>query len=78
MRDFPSVGWTVVLVPLDLIESRTVARMLIGTFYGFEPDKIINLRARRLAMDGEPSRIWWIMAIPKAAVDRRRAAPGNP
>ena len=77
LRHFRSLGYSVVLVPAEVAPSRNVARMMIGTMYGFDPDEITSLRARRLALDGEPERTWWVMAIPTAAIDRRTAGPGR-
>jgi hypothetical protein len=83
LRHFPWLGWSIVLVPMDVGGptlggvDRTVARMMIGTMYGFEPEELIPLRARRLAIDDEPERTWWVMAIPKAAVERRSRPDGT-
>lgn len=79
LRHFPWLGWSIVLVPMDVGGptlggvDRTVARMMIGTMYGFEAEELIPLRARRLAIDDEPARTWWVMAIPKGG--RRAAEP---
>lgn len=70
MRHFRWLGWAVILVPLDLIEDRGVARMFFGTWYRFKPEEVIELRARRLTMEGEEERTWWVLAIPEAAIDR--------
>jgi len=70
MRHFPWLGYSVVLVPMDVMPFRGGAAMLIGTMYGFEPGDLTDLRARRIAMDGENVRTWWVFAIPKAAMDR--------
>lgn len=72
MREFPTLGWAVILVPLDLMESRVVARMMIGTLYDFQPDELIDLRARRITMDGEAPRIWWVMAVSMSVLERKR------
>jgi hypothetical protein len=77
LRHFPFLGWSIVLVPVDVMPYRGAARMMIGTFYGFEPDEITDLRARRIAMKGENVRTWWVMAIPQAAVDRRARPTGK-
>jgi hypothetical protein len=71
LRHFPLLGYSIVMVPVDVMPYRGAARMMIGTMYGFEPDELIDLRARRHAMEGEAERTWWVMAIPQAAVDRR-------
>lgn len=74
IRHFPFLGgWAVVLVPLDVIESRIVARVYIGTMYGFEPDELIDLRARRLAVGRRRNvRTWWVMAVTPEAAARQR------
>lgn len=71
VRHFPYLGWATVLVAVDMIEFRGAARMYIGTWYGFEPDEVIELRARRMAMEGEPERTWWVLAIPESAIERK-------
>jgi hypothetical protein len=77
LRHFPFLGWSVVLVPMDVFPSRIVARVFIGTFYGFEPDEVTDLRTRRITMKGENVRTWWVLAIPKAAMDRRARPTGK-
>lgn len=74
IRRFPFLGWAIVLVPLDVFESRTVARMWIGTMYSFEPDEVWDLRARRIAVDDEPERTWWVLGIPLSAIERKERA----
>jgi hypothetical protein len=64
IRHFPWLGWTVVCVPLDVFEYAGVARMWFGTWMGFEPEDIHVLRARRLGIDDEPDRTWWVLGIP--------------
>lgn len=75
MRHFPSLGYSVVLVPMDVMPYRRAAAMLIGTMYGFTPDELVDLKARRIAMDGENIRTWWVFAVPKSAMDRRSRKP---
>ena len=43
--------------------------------YGFEPNELIDLQARRIAMYDENVRTWWVFAIPTAAIDRRTRKP---
>lgn len=78
LRHFPWLGWSVVLVPLDVIPSRSVAAFMIGTMYGFEPEELFDLRSRRFEFDDEPIRTWWVFAIPKSASDRRAKPVGDP
>ncbi len=63
MRRFGVYGWTVILLPLDVFESRFVARMYFGTMHGFEPEDICELRARQLKRKNKPPRTWWVLAI---------------
>lgn len=71
-RRFPFLGgWSVVLLPLDLFPSRTVARVFFGTMYGFKPEDLIDLRARRLTLeDDEQERVWWVIAVTPQALRR--------
>ncbi len=75
LRHFPWLGYSVVLVPMDVMPYRRAAAMMIGTFYGFKPHELIDLQARRIAMDGENVRTWWVFATPKEAVERRTRPP---
>lgn len=71
MRAFPTLGWTLFLVPIDLLETRIVARVFMRTILGFKDVEIVDLRARRLTMEGEAERTWWVMAIRSADVENR-------
>lgn len=88
-REFPYLGWTLFFVPMDLLTPaapyvevmagglpRNIARMIIGTFWDFESDDLISLRARRIQFDGEEERYWWVIACPKALADSRKK-PGK-
>lgn len=84
-REFPYLGWVVFFVPMDLLTPaapyipvmagglpRNIARMLIGEIWGFTPEDLVGLRARRIKFDGEQERTWWVIACPKAVADRRK------
>lgn len=73
VRHLPYLGWSVILVPVDVMPSRSAARMLVGTFGGFEPDELVSLRARRFAFDGEPERTWWVIAVRSETMQQRGA-----
>lgn len=76
VRHFPFLGWSVFCFPVDLFEFRIVARMVMITMHGFVSEELYDLRARRLTMDEEPERTWWLIAIPAAAIKRRWAGAG--
>ncbi len=63
IRHFRSLGLTVILLPLDVVEYRGAGRMMFGTFFGYGPDEIVALRARRLDLDGDGERTWWVYAV---------------
>jgi hypothetical protein len=77
LRTFPFLGgWGVVFMPMDVFEYRGMARMFIGTFFGFKPDELIPLQARRHLPDQPPERTFWAIAVEPSAMRRwqRRAA----
>lgn len=76
MRRFGGYGWTVILLPLDVFESRFVARMYFGTMHGFEPDDLCELRARRLTQGKKP-RTWWVMAIKNDVFESKLSDKGR-
>ena len=71
MREFRPLGWTVILVPLDLFESRFLAGFFVNEWYGFASEDIHELRARRVVVKGK-ERTFWLFAIPCAVTDARR------
>jgi hypothetical protein len=73
IRTFPFLGgWAVLFMPIDVFEFRGVARMFIGTVFGFKPDELIPLRARRHLPDQPAERTYWSIAIEPSAYRRWR------
>jgi hypothetical protein len=66
MRHFEKLGWTLILIPVDLFGSRLEARLYMETWLDLKPEELRTLRARRITMDGEPERTWWVTAVPRA------------
>lgn len=71
VRQLPYLGWSVLLLPIDVFPSRIVARVFVGTMFGFKPDEVEDLQARRFTFDDEDEepedrgqeRTWWVLAV---------------
>ena len=69
-RHFPRLGWSVIEIPMDVMPYRLVAEFALSKVYGFAPDEMYCLRARRLGES--PDRTWWLIAVETAALEHRR------
>jgi hypothetical protein len=69
----PWLGYSVLLIPMDVMPYRRAAAMMFGTFHGLGPDDMIDMQTRRRDFeDGDGERTFLVFAVRSSLIEERR------